>query len=198
MDGLRTVDEWTLIEGKLDLDTVYEVLKEPETDELDESEASIVHLIDGESDVSTILSVSPLGDFDSSNALISMEEKGIIAPVVIEEFVEEKKARFELSERQIIIAVLTIVFIISIFSLKGALDVFSVFNHVRAVSKIERIKTDVDIYKFKNRMYPKDINAVSAEKDRWGNPYIYSFTDDGFKLFSAGPDGVEGTDDDIF
>lgn len=37
--------------------------------------------------------------------------------------------------------------------------------------------------------------------DPWGNPYIYYFpgkhTPSGYDLLSAGPDGKEGTDDDI-
>ncbi|HLC14724.1 MAG TPA: type II secretion system protein GspG [Thermodesulfovibrionia bacterium] len=37
---------------------------------------------------------------------------------------------------------------------------------------------------------------VSA--DRWGRPYIYKRTQNGFMLFSMGPDGAEGTEDDVY
>ena len=41
----------------------------------------------------------------------------------------------------------------------------------------------------------------SVPKDAWGNPLKYEFpgrkNSDGFDIFSAGPDGQHGTDDDI-
>ena len=34
--------------------------------------------------------------------------------------------------------------------------------------------------------------------DPWGNPYVYRKIDETeFEIFSVGPDGVEGTDDDV-
>jgi general secretion pathway protein G len=34
-------------------------------------------------------------------------------------------------------------------------------------------------------------------KDPWGHPYIYHRSGSDFKILSAGPDGQEGTADDI-
>ncbi|HEC98097.1 MAG TPA: general secretion pathway protein GspG, partial [Nitrospirae bacterium] len=34
--------------------------------------------------------------------------------------------------------------------------------------------------------------------DPWGNRYVYLLTGNGYRLFSAGPDGKPDTGDDIF
>jgi general secretion pathway protein G len=43
----------------------------------------------------------------------------------------------------------------------------------------------------------KYIKAGTVPKDPWGSEYIYSTSGQGYALKSRGPDGVEGTDDDI-
>ena len=42
------------------------------------------------------------------------------------------------------------------------------------------------------------IGAPTEPVDAWGMPYRYSASEAGFVLFSAGPDGRPGTDDDIY
>jgi len=201
MDGLRTVDEWSLIEGKLDLDTIFELKKEPEPGQLDETERAVFNLVDGVSDVSTIISVSPAGDFDTSRALISLEEKGIISPAVIDiykEAREEEVVQVSISEKPFIITTSLIAAIILIVALKGMFDTFRALSHVRADSKIERLKEETDIYLIENGRYPAEKEFIGEEKDSWGRPYIYKLSRDGFSLFSKGPDGIEGTDDDVY
>lgn len=198
MDGLRTVDEWSLIEGKLDLHTIFRLEREPEPGELDDTEADLINLIDGSSDVSTIISVSTAGDFDTSKALISLEEKGIIVQAVIEPAVAERKPVLKLSEKPIIIASIVIGVIIFLFTLKGNLDDFRVFSRALYMSQLEDLKSKVDLYHVAKNRYPDTFDEIYGEQDPWGNPYIYSLKDEGFVLFSAGPDGVEGTDDDIY
>lgn len=201
MDGLRTVDEWSLIEGKLDLDTTFELKKEPEPGQLDETEMAVFNLIDGVSDVSTIISVSPAGDFDTSRALISLEEKGIISPAVIDlykETREEDVVQVRVSEKPFITITLIVSAILLIVALKGVFDTSRALSHVRGVSKIERLKEETDIYLIENGRYPEEKEFIVEEEDSWGNPHIYRLSKDGFSLFSMGPDGIEGTDDDVY
>lgn len=200
MDGLRTVDEWSLIEGKLDLDTVFELRKEPEPGQLDETEMSVFNLVDGVSDVSTIISVSPSGDFDTSRALISLEEKGIISPAVIDLYKEagEEVVQVSISEKPFIITTSIIAAIVLIVALKGFFDTFRALSHVRADSKIERLKEEMDIYQIENGRYPDGKEFIGEEEDSWGRPYVYRLSKDGFIFFSKGKDGIEGTDDDVY
>ncbi len=69
----------------------------------------------------------------------------------------------------------------------------------------------VDMFALDNNdEYPKSLNDLSGGKrnyvrevrpDPWGNPYIYTPPTDmlkaDYKIFSAGPDGVPGNEDDI-
>jgi hypothetical protein len=198
MDGLRTVDEWALIEGRLDLATVYKLIMEPEPGKLDETEAELLILIDGQSDVSTLLSVSPSGDFDTSRALISLEEKGVIAPVVFEYAEVEKKPSIKLAEKPVIIAIIIVAVLILALTLKGHFDALSALNMTMDVSRIEIIKRKVDMYKLSNGVYPENLSKIVLDADVWDRPYVYRLKDGGFILFSKGYDGIEDTDDDVY
>jgi general secretion pathway protein G len=79
------------------------------------------------------------------------------------------------------------------------------------------IKTALDRYKIDNGFFPKNLNDLlqrtddakhwsgpyldQLPSDPWGNNYIYAFpgkhNPGAYDLMSDGPDGKEGTDDDI-
>ena len=79
------------------------------------------------------------------------------------------------------------------------------------------IKTALDAFEVDNGFYPKSLQDLLQQPsnaknwhgpyldnlpvDPWGNPYIYVFpgrhNPNGFDIYSAGPDGKPGTDDDI-
>jgi hypothetical protein len=89
MEGLRIVDEWTLIEGKITLDTVFTPTPQADQSGLSREEKDIFSLVDGENDVSTIIDIAGLDDYSVSQILVSLLEKEAIelketAPVVIE------------------------------------------------------------------------------------------------------------------
>jgi len=81
------------------------------------------------------------------------------------------------------------------------------------------IKTALDSYEVDNGFYPKSLQDLIQQPsnarnwhgpyldpatlpiDPWGNPYVYYYpgkhNPTGYDLLSVGPDGKEGTDDDI-
>jgi general secretion pathway protein G len=79
------------------------------------------------------------------------------------------------------------------------------------------IKTALDEFEVDNGFYPSSLQDLlqqphnaknwhgpyldSAPIDPWGNPYLYSFpgkhNQNGYYLWSVGPDGKSGTSDDI-
>jgi len=81
------------------------------------------------------------------------------------------------------------------------------------------IKTALDSYEVDNGFYPKSLQDLLKQPsnarnwhgpyldpatlpiDPWGNPYVYYYpgkhNSSGYDLLSVGPDGKEGTDDDI-
>ncbi len=197
MDSLKTVDEWSVVEGKLRLDTVFKQERVPEPNEVDDVEDAVLNLIDGESDVSTIISISTVGDLETSKALISLKDKGIITPIKRppkEVLTVEKPSR-----RSIIIGLVSVAIVFTLFvTLMSQLDVFRTFQKARTVSKIERLKNKIDIYRVTHGRYPENLEIITNEKDPWGMPFIYIKTEEGFKIFSSGPDKVMGTDDDVY
>lgn len=89
-----------------------------------------------------------------------------------------------------------------------------------AQADISGIKTALDAFEVDNGYYPKGKNGLGdliqqprdvrnwhgpyLEKlptDPWGNPYVYEYPGkhnaNSYDLYSVGPDGKEGTDDDI-
>jgi general secretion pathway protein G len=94
------------------------------------------------------------------------------------------------------------------------------FPHMSAQTDIRGgIKAALDAYRMDNGFYPKSLNNLIQQSsdaknwrgpyfdppkvpiDPWGDNYIYEFpgkhNTNGYDLFSAGPDGKEGTKDDI-
>ena len=88
-----------------------------------------------------------------------------------------------------------------------------------AQAQISNFETSLDAFEIDNGYYPKSgalndlvdapANATgwkgpylkSIPQDPWGNAYVYEYpgkhTQNGCDIFSAGPDGRSGTDDDI-
>ncbi len=198
MDGLRLVDEWTLIEGKLDLNTIYNQVREPEPGELNDLEKEVLGVIDGDRDVSTIIETCYSGDYETSRAIISLEEKGIVEHIAIQPLEKEKIGTTNEPGYPFYLAIAGVLLIVLIFIFKGSFDAFKVFRDAKSGFQIEKLKTEIDIYHATNGRYPHALEVITNENDLWGRPYEYSSTESGFKLFSPGPDGIRGTEDDVY
>ena len=102
MEGLRIVDEWSVIQGKITLDSLFcKRIDSPEG--LTEEEREIFNYVDGENDVSTIIDLSGQDNFEVSKTLLSLLEKGFIktaeaAPVITEEHAAGKKPSLDISD----------------------------------------------------------------------------------------------------
>jgi len=199
MDSLKMVDEWSVIEGKLNLTTIFKQERLPEDGEVDDVESAVFNLVDGESDVSTIMSTSPVGDLETAKAIISLRDKGIIAPLkkVVSEEVLPSVVKPAVKPIMVIPVAFVLAFIF-IFIISGQLDLFRTFKKMRAVSQVERLKSEIDIYRITHDKYPDGVELITDDKDPWGMPFIYMRTEDGFRLFSSGPDRIKETDDDIY
>ncbi|HNZ49512.1 MAG TPA: type II secretion system protein GspG [Candidatus Hydrogenedentes bacterium] len=80
-----------------------------------------------------------------------------------------------------------------------------------AKGDISTLSTQVDLYALDNNdSYPKTLEDLITGKrryvrelqpDPWGNPYYYAPPTDilkaDYKIYSAGPDGVPGNEDDV-
>jgi len=199
MEGLRIVDEWTAIEGKITLDTVFVKKGEPDVI-LTEEEEEILLLVDGENDVSTIIDISGRDDFSVSRLLVSLLEKGVIEtrevmPVITEAPVVEVEKR-GISLTFLPLLVVAIAFIFS--SLSFFMDSGQVFSKFRASRDIDNLRFKTELYRYQYGSYPETLDKVDLKRDPWGNPYIYRQEGNYFSVLSAGEDGREGTGDDIY
>lgn len=117
---------------------------------------------------------------------------------------------FSLLEIMVVITIMTMIMGAVGVGVMGYLD----------KSKIKQAKIDIgtisnalDLYKTEFGRYPesedglgrlveeKILKEKKSPRDPWGNDYIYIFpgsnNDDSFDLYSFGPDGKEGGNDDI-
>jgi hypothetical protein len=198
MDGLRIVDEWTLVEGKLDLNTVFKQVGEPETDALSDIEKEVLGLVGDDRDVISIINSSDSSDFETAKAIMSLQDKGIIEPVALKPLSEFRVGAKTLAN-PFYIAIYGVLIFVFIFMFKGSYDTFRSVSETKMRFNIERLKNDIDKYSVMKGHYPKSLEVITkGERDLWDRPYIYRVTESGFTLFSTGPDGVEGTDDDVY
>ncbi|OGW26211.1 MAG: hypothetical protein A2X59_01865 [Nitrospirae bacterium GWC2_42_7] len=200
MEGLRIVDEWSQIKGKLTLDTVF-IIKNESTFNLTDDEKEIFSCVDGENDVSTIIDISGLDNFQVSKTLLSLMEKGAIeaadeVPLVVREDTVAPKKELPSFLGYLPVVVIIISILLS-FAIVLSQD-RSIIKEFRASGMIEDLRFLIETYKFEHSEYPENLGLISNKKDPWKRPFIYRIKDDSFYLISAGADGSEGTEDDMY
>ena len=199
MEGLRIVDEWSVIQGKITLDSLFD--KRTDSPEgLTEEEREIFNYVDGENDVSTIIDLSGQDNFEVSKTLLSLLDKGFIktaeaAPVIVEERAAVKKPSLDYLTYLPYLAV-----ILSLFcSLAGLLiNKSDDLKNFSASKRIDELRVKTEAFQLEHSAYPSTLDQITHSKDAWGRPYIYRTKDGSFYIASAGADGVEGTKDDIY
>lgn len=199
MEGLRIVDEWSVIQGKINLDSLFsKSIASPEG--LTEEEREIFNYVDGENDVSTIIDLSGQDNFEVSKTLLSLLEKGFIktmeaAPVITEENVTAKKPALDFLVYLPYLAV-----IISLFCSLAVLLIHKSddLKNFSASKQVDELRLKIEAFQLEHSAYPLTLEQITQSKDAWGRPYIYKTKDDSFHIASAGVDGVEGTIDDLY
>jgi len=202
MEGLRILDEWSLFEGKLTLDTVL-IKKASEVADLSEEEQEILSLADGENDLSTIIDISGKDGFTVAKILSSLMGKGIVelkevAPVIEEPIKEEKKPMISnsLFYRVSIGGAVAIMVMLSLTI--GFLNKGDTIKKFRASKAIEGLRLKTEAYKFEHGDYPDTMDVISRQLDPWKRPYVYKHNMNTFTIMSTGADREEGTSDDVF
>ena len=202
MEGLRILDEWSLLEGKLTLDTVL-IKKALAVADLSKEEQEILSLVDGENDLSTIIDISGKDGFTVAKILFSLMGKGILelkeaAPVIEEPIKEVKRPMMSdsLLRTVSIAAAIAITIIVSLAI--GLLNRDDTIKKFMASKTIEGLRLKIEAYKFDNGNYPDTIDVISRQMDPWKRPYVYKRGINTFTIISTGADGEEGTSDDVF
>jgi hypothetical protein len=200
MDGLRVVDEWSLIEDKFTIDTVFSKT-DSGIEGLPEEEEEILSLVDGQNDVSTIIDITAKDDFVVSKSLASLMEKGVIvkketAPVVADKAYKKVKKQTLLPYYLFAVVVILITGVISLYPLSSSSK--DLLKGFIASEMLNDLRFQIEEYNYKQGTYPEKLDMISKKLDPWGRSFVYNKNDFTFIVFSAGADGIEGTRDDIY
>src|SRR5574340_572471 len=193
MEGLRIVDEWSLIEGKLSPDTIFGKTDKPGV-ELTPDEEEILGLVDGERDVSAIIESSHIDSFQASKSLVSLMEKGIIEPKETAPVAPEIALHGALPSAGKGIPyppfITPVIFLVSLFIaiISFPAQQSDYTDRIKTSADIDNIRFIIEAYKYENGSYPQATDRVTKPADSWGRQYIYKPAADDFVFFSAGPD----------
>lgn len=202
MEGLRILDEWSVLEGKLALDTVLVTTPKAVAD-LSKEEQEMLSLVDGENDLSAIMDISGKDGFAVAKILSSLMGKGIVEAKEATSVIEEPSREVKIPE--ISDSVLYKVATKGTIAISIMLSLFLAFlngdntiKKFRASKAVEALRLKIEAYKFEHGNYPVTLDAVSRQLDPWERPYIYKGGIHTFVVMSAGIDGKAGTEDDVF
>jgi predicted transcriptional regulator len=200
MEGLRIVDELAAIKDRLTLDTLF-TRTSAEGTGLDREEKDILSLVDGENDVSTIIDLAGMDNYEVSKILLSLAEKGFItsteaAPVISAGAVPAEEtvpsALLGYLPYLAVAASLILSFAVVLIQKDETMKVFS------AAKMVDELRFTIEKYRLQHDAYPQTLSELTDAQDPWGHPFIYGISDNVYILKSAGPDKTEGTKDDIF
>ncbi|MBI5848583.1 MAG: DUF4388 domain-containing protein [Nitrospirae bacterium] len=199
MEGLRILDELSIIKDRITLDTLF-MRKDGDTSGLSEEEHEVFTCVDGNNDVSTIIDLTGLDNYLVSKTLLTLMEKGLVdaqeaAPVIpIDTGFERKKSGTTLKYLPYLaVAASLILSFVVVFMQKD--DTLKIFN---ASKRIGQLRFAIEAARLKDAAYPPSLSSMTKEPDPWGRPYIYSVSDTGFSVKSSGPDRTDGTSDDVY
>ncbi|RMG74843.1 MAG: DUF4388 domain-containing protein [Nitrospirae bacterium] len=202
MEGLRIVDEWSVVEGKITIDTVFRKTHKTELEEytkdLGDTELYLLSFIDGESDVGTITEVAALDDLDVSRALIRLKDRGLIEEVKEAVSVEPigKEAARPVSRALLYVFLVLLLLTLFFFPLRRfAEDFKTAADRVVTAKRVEDLRLKIEAERLLKGSFPE---AIESLKDSWGEEIVYQRKGDSYYLFSKGPDRREHTEDDIY
>ncbi len=198
MEGLRRVDEWSVIEGLISPDSVFKRKEQEVTYEFTPLEERILQEVDGQTDVSTIIDLVGETELETLKAFVSLMEKGVIEPVEETEEVEvvQKKVPSRRYPPLHYLFGLVVVILLAITAVNGIRGIGKISKQMDASTALERLRLRIESYRLTYGRVPEDVDIKLT--DPWGRPYVYRPLADGYLIFSKGPDGVEGTGDDIY
>ncbi len=212
MEGLRITDEWSLLNGKIDLDTTYEKVPDAECEDLEENEKTVLSLMDGRTDVNAIMDLSVLSQLDTAKAIVAMEDKGLITPKspseVSHEPIIKKGAGISVALAKIAIARNTVFYLLAVlvlvlmlvFTFKNSLGIANDMGRYAEGVGLEKLRLRIEMFRAKTGAYPNSLdNLEELPSVVSGHLYVYHHREgeNGFTLTGLGPDRIEGSQDDI-
>jgi hypothetical protein len=194
MEGVRLLDEWTQIEGRIDLDDVYLRVDPAPNVALSDEEKRILPLVNGQHSVADITDIAGVDSFKVSSGILDLEKKGVVKRLVV----EAEKPKESVVAKKDIPGLKVLLYLLISLSIAVSFFTAGAVNHedrmvFKASEEIDSLHLEIETRYYQAGEYPATLEAV----DPWGNYYMYEVGNDGFVLMSAGPDGLLDTQDDI-
>jgi hypothetical protein len=198
MEGVRIVDEWSEIEGKVVVEDVFmRDMTEPMS--MTEKEELILDYVDGIYTVQELAEITAIDSFTVAATLVKFEEEGAVLRVQAPEeddeaSLEKARARKQVKPIPGLLYIVWFIFISAIavsFFVSGGM--INKYDNFKVSEDIDAIRLSIEAQKLQTGLYPASVD----QKDLWGNSYIYGANDYSFVLRSAGPDGSDNTGDEI-
>ncbi len=197
MEGLRIVDELSVIKDRIRLDAVFRKVADTVEDASDE-EAEVFGYVDGQSDVSEIVDFCGRDNYEVSKNLLSLLEKGAIEEITAAPLVSAPAAEAKPSGhlwKYLPAAAVSVSFLLSVATtvmLRGDGP-----KRSRAAQEIETLRFQAETYHLQHGAYPEQLSVLTNIQDPWGRAYRYEITSDSILISSTGADGKADTADDI-
>ncbi len=163
MDGLRILDEYSIIGEKITPDMVFERIHREEIIpvELKEEEKTVLELINGENDLGTVIELSGLEDVEVSKIILKLLQNGLIKEKKAEEFIVKelpsRKRMIRISSDHFFYLIFAVVFFLSLLWFKG---LNSDIDRFLAYKDIEKLYLETEFYKIKNGYYPSTLEDI--------------------------------------
>ncbi len=205
MDGLRIIDEWSVIEGKISLDTVFRKTGTGEGT-FAPIEESILGYVDGDNDVSIIVELSGVSDFEASKTLVGLLERGLIEPVEAVPVAAKPappagpgvRVMQHLPAGILAAALMAALLFPALRKGEGFFGAAATLKALAAARDVEVLRFRAEEFRYRTGSYPDYLARINAGMDPWGSPYLYRIEKDGVLVVSKGPDGKIGTADDVY
>lgn len=200
MDGLRVVDEWSTIQDKISMDTVFERTG-AKVAGLNQMEAELLKIVDGKNSVAAIVDTSMKDSYEASKSLLGLEKKGFIRRSVVQAAGASEKP---LAEKKIesVSAIGAMAFVLMPLAIIAGITSFYMrmpdSRRFLAEQSVSGLRIKIDVYKEAEGSYPSDLMPLGDPRDPWGSRYFYTTDENGFVLASPGPDKQSGTPDDTY
>jgi len=200
MEGVRLLDEWSQIEGQIDLDDIYLRVDPAPNAAISAAEKKILSLVNGQYTIADITDISGVDSFTVSSAILDLDKKGVVKRLVV----EAEKPKEDLVVKREIPGLRGILYLLIILAI--AVSVYSATTINSEDRRIFRASEDIDSLQFmieteyyKSGSYPATLEALKSanDVDPWDNYYMYESRGNTYLVMSAGPDGLLGNDDDI-
>ncbi|MEJ2182791.1 MAG: DUF4388 domain-containing protein [Nitrospirota bacterium] len=194
MEGLRLVDEWSQLKGRVDIETVFE-RRDSASYEPSPEEEKVLAYVDGENDVAAVAELSGVDSFQVSVLLLGLMDKKVVKKKILDETTQ----MFAAPPRRVrrIPGLAFFLMVLTMAALAVSVLVFlrypSDLRLHEAGQQLYALRLTAETSKVRTGTYPPSLKAT----DPWGTPVLYAREGRGFVIKSAGPDGKPGTADDL-